>query len=147
VRQYGYSRGEFLAMTIKDIRPAKDIPRLLENVAQVGDGVDAAGIWRHRTKDGRLLDVEIVSHALQFAGHNAEMVLAHDVTARKQAEDALRQRNAELERFNRATVDREMAMIDLKRQINTLSQELGRPPPHELGFLNDAHSGEDPCKP
>jgi PAS domain S-box-containing protein len=133
VRQYGYSRDEFLGMTIKDIRPDDDIPRLLENVAHA-DGLDQAGIWRHRTKAGRLFDVEIVSHTLRFAGRDAELVLAQDVTARKQAEDALRQRNAELERFNRAAVDREMVMIDLKRQVNALSQALGRPPPHDLGF-------------
>ncbi|MDI6747231.1 MAG: PAS domain S-box protein [Rhodocyclaceae bacterium] len=146
IRHYGYSRNEFLGMTIKDIRPAEDVPRLLENVAHVGNGFDEAGIWRHRTKDGRLLDVEIVTHTMKFAGHSAELVLAHDVTARKQAEDALRQRNAELERFNLAAVDREMAMIDLKRQVNALSQELGRPPPHELDFLNDAQAGRDSCK-
>ena len=56
VRKYGYSRDEFLRMTIKDIRPPEDVPRLLANVAAVHGGLDDAGTWRHRTKDGRLLE-------------------------------------------------------------------------------------------
>ena len=43
---------------------------------------------------------------------------------------------AELGRFNRATVDREMAMIGLKRQVNALSHELGRAPQFNLDFAD-----------
>ena len=59
-----------------------------------------------------------------------------DITERKHAEVAMKTRNAELERFNRAMVDRELGMIDLKRQINDLSGELGREPPFDLSFLD-----------
>ncbi|MCK7494347.1 MAG: PAS domain-containing protein [Comamonadaceae bacterium] len=47
VAHYGYSRDEFLSLTIRDIRPPADIPRLLANVAAVTEGIDTAGIWRH----------------------------------------------------------------------------------------------------
>ena len=90
VEKYGYSRDEFLAMTIADIRPAGDLSRLLENVAQVSTGLDQAGIWRHRKKDGTLIDVEITSHTLSFNGRQAELVLANDVSLRLQAESRLR---------------------------------------------------------
>ncbi len=71
-------------------------------------------------------------------------VVAHtDITARKAAEDAigrqaeeLQQRNEELERFNRAVVGRELDMVELKQRINTLSRELGLPPPYPLSFLH-----------
>lgn len=59
-----------------------------------------------------------------------------DITARKLAEDEIRQRNAELEQFNRASVGRELRMIELKRQVNLLSEELGRAPPYDLSFVN-----------
>ncbi len=61
--------------------------------------------------------------------------ILQDITSRRRNERELRQRNAELERFNRASIGREMAMIELKRQINQLSAELGRPEPFPLDFL------------
>ncbi|MBI4292669.1 MAG: PAS domain S-box protein [Betaproteobacteria bacterium] len=91
VTHYGYTRDEFAAMTIADIRPEAEVPRLVQNVARVEEGrVDEAGIWQHRKKDGTLIDVEITSHMLDFAGRRAEVVLAHDVTERTQAEKSLR---------------------------------------------------------
>jgi len=86
VRQYGYSREEFLRMTIKDIRPPEDVPALLALVARLTHGVNRVGIWRHRRKDGTLFSVEITSHTLTFRGRLAEVVLAQDVTERIQAE-------------------------------------------------------------
>ncbi|MFA5547384.1 MAG: PAS domain S-box protein [Porticoccaceae bacterium] len=86
IEHYGYSREEFLGMTIADICPAEDLPRLLANVAEVDDGVGDAGIWRHRKRDGTFIEVEIVSHAMAFDGRPAEMAMVTDVSARRQAE-------------------------------------------------------------
>lgn len=91
VRHYGYSREDFLSMTIADIRPREDIPSLMQNVAAVTDGLDEAGIWRHVKKDGSLIEVEITSHTLDFDDRKAELVLAHDVTERRKIENELRQ--------------------------------------------------------
>ena len=90
VRRYGYSHEEFLALTIRDIRPPEDVPALLRNVAGVGQGLDQAGLWRHRLKDGSLIDVEITSHALEFGARRAELVLAIDVTERRRTEETVR---------------------------------------------------------
>jgi len=89
VSHYGYSREEFLSMTIKDIRSAADVPTLLDSISEES-GFNLAGTWQHRKKDGSFLDVEILSHPLTFAGHRAKLVLANDVTERRRAEDALR---------------------------------------------------------
>jgi two-component system cell cycle sensor histidine kinase/response regulator CckA len=91
VRHYGYSREEFLAMTVKDIRPTEDIPALMDNISQVSEGLDQAGLWRHRRKDGTIIGVEITSHFLNFAGRRAEVVLVNDVTEHRQLEEQLRQ--------------------------------------------------------
>jgi two-component system, cell cycle sensor histidine kinase and response regulator CckA len=91
IRHYGYSRAEFLAMTVKDIRPPEDVPALMNNVASVRGGFDEAGTWRHLKKDGSRIDVEVTSHELVFAGRRAELVLANDVTERKRVERELRQ--------------------------------------------------------
>jgi len=111
---YGWSREEFLAMTITDIRPAAEVPALLEKVATARDGLDESGVWRHVTRAGDLLEVEIASHTLDFDGHRAKVVLAHDVTARRRAEAELQALNRELEQrvaertANLAAVNREL---------------------------------------
>ncbi|MDQ3818402.1 MAG: PAS domain S-box protein, partial [Acidobacteriota bacterium] len=87
---YGYSREEFLAMTIKDIRPPEDVPALLDTVARHSGGIDNVGNWRHVKKDGRIINVEITSHKLTFAGRPAQLVLVNDITERMRAELALR---------------------------------------------------------
>ena len=98
VRHYGYSREEFLAMTIKDIRPPEDITALLGVVEKPGAGLRLPGVcWRHRKKDGTVINVEVTSHSLTFEGKRAGVVLAHDVTARRRAEEALRRAHDELE--------------------------------------------------
>ncbi|HJQ31476.1 MAG TPA: response regulator [Pyrinomonadaceae bacterium] len=91
IRHYGYSRAEFLAMTVKDIRPPEDVPALMDNVANVRGGFDEAGTWRHLKKDGSRINVEVTSHELVFAGRRAELVLANDMTERKRLEEQLRQ--------------------------------------------------------
>jgi PAS domain S-box-containing protein len=91
VQHYGYSREEFLSMTIKDIRPAEDIPTLVQTLAAPVAGLEKAGAWKHRKKDGSLIAVEITLHQLTFAGRSAELTLVNDITERKQLEEQLRQ--------------------------------------------------------
>jgi two-component system cell cycle sensor histidine kinase/response regulator CckA len=91
VHHYGYSREEFLSKRITDIRPSEDIPRLLEDVGQPVHGLQNSGQWRHTLKSGRVIEVEITSHPLPFAGRDAELVVIHDVTDRNRAEEALRE--------------------------------------------------------
>lgn len=88
---YGYSRREFLNMTIKDIRPLEDVPALLDNVSKVDSTMEVAGAWRHQKRDGSVIDVEITSYPLSFSGRRAELVLASDITERKRAAEALLQ--------------------------------------------------------
>ena len=90
IRNYGYSREEFLTRTIKDIRPGEDVPALLDSVANSKSEGVSLGEWRHRKKDGVLIDVEITSHPLMFGGKEARLVVATEITKRKAAERALR---------------------------------------------------------
>lgn len=90
IRHYGYSRAEFLDMTLKDIRPEADVAVLSDYIESGRTDLDHAGEWRHRKKDGTVINVEITANRLSFAGRRAEFVLAQDITERKQAETALR---------------------------------------------------------
>ena len=85
VHYYGYSREEFLSMSIKDIRPEEDHQDLANHLKRTleHDGFNEAGVWRHRKKNGEVFEVEIISHTLEFNGHNAKMVLATEMTKQK----------------------------------------------------------------
>jgi PAS domain S-box-containing protein len=93
IHLYGYSRDEFLAMTIKDIRPAEDVSALVQAVSAVTDGFTPPQGWRHRKKNGAIIQVEITSHTIDFEGQPAELVMARDLTARLQAEARVRHLN------------------------------------------------------
>ena len=91
VAAYGYTRAELLDMTILDIHPPEDADARRESVAPAPPGLEESGMRRHRRKDGSLLDVEISSQGLSFAGHEARLVFAIDVTERRRLEEQLRQ--------------------------------------------------------
>lgn len=81
--------------------------------------------------------VPVVPHALAMPGLqtvNAE--LAREIESRRRIEAELRRRNAELEAFQHVAVDRELRMIDLKRQVNELHARLQLAPPYDLGFAS-----------
>ncbi|CAN5256846.1 hypothetical protein BH09BAC1_BH09BAC1_11780 [soil metagenome] len=81
VKNYGYSREEFLQMNLKDIRPREDIEKVLEDLAKLDAGVPEPNkIWRHFTKDGQLKYVEISAIKIHFNGQMVRMSIANDVT-------------------------------------------------------------------
>ena len=86
IMHYGYSRNEFLAMTLKDIRPADDLPILLAHIASANSSENPTSIWRHQKKDGTIFDVEITGYELDFGGRPAELVLANDITEKRRLE-------------------------------------------------------------
>lgn len=89
INHYGYSREEFLFMTLKDIRPPEDIAALLKDIELTRNAYYLAGEWRHLKKSGELIFVEITSHSVISNGRNARHVLIKDVTERKKMEEAL----------------------------------------------------------
>jgi signal transduction histidine kinase/PAS domain-containing protein len=91
VAQYGYSRAEFLRMSIGDLRPVTTPP----------------GTTKHRWKDGRERDVSVVSHALEFGGRQGTLIAAIDVTQVAETQRELQQyaeRLAILHEIDRAII-------------------------------------------
>lgn len=82
-RIYGYSRDEFLSMTIDDLRASEDIPTLMIKNAADHDELVISSPWRHQTRDNRIIYVEMSSHPVVFDGKNSRLVIVNDVTERK----------------------------------------------------------------
>lgn len=126
VYHYGYSREEFLNMTLRDIRPSEDIPYLEEILSSHKGKLRKINLVRHKKKDNSLIYVEITSHSIDFEGKNAVFVLAMDVTKRKEAEEAL---IASEERFRTTLYSIGDAVIATDKygkitQVNPVAEEL-----------------------
>jgi len=89
IQHYGYSRDEFLSMTIRDICPPEDLEDLPDQPEAAPEQSGAFVILRHRKKSGTLFVVETQSHDISFAGRPARLVLANDITERRQREREL----------------------------------------------------------
>ena len=96
IQHYGFSRDEFLGMTIKDIRPPEDIYNVLITMSKLAPTDRYLGIWRHRKKDGTIIDVEVVSLGITFSQRDARLVIAKDISEKMQAEEEGERMQAQL---------------------------------------------------
>lgn len=79
VLRYGYTRDQFLNLTIRDLRPAEDVPKFLELTHDLPHS-DRTGPWRHRLKDGTVIQVLISSHSVKYNDRDARLVMAENLT-------------------------------------------------------------------
>jgi PAS domain S-box-containing protein len=126
-RIYGYSREEFLSITIDDIRGAReDIPTLM--IKNDPNDLVISSPWRHRTKDGKTIYVEISSHPVVFDGKNSRLVIVNDVTERKLLDEKQQRLHASLQQsamewrqtFN--AIDFPVLIVDLSGTIKRSNQ-------------------------
>jgi len=138
IRAYGYSREEFLAMTIVDIRPPEDVGRLVEDVESIRNQPDAFrnSQWRHIKKNGEVVDVDVTAHAIDFEGRRARMVVVNDITDRRRYEMTLQHLNADLAR--RAT-ELAASNAELERFAYIASHDLQEPLRMVSSFLQLLH--------
>ena len=80
VRDYGYSREQFLSMTILDIRPAEDVIPVLRTELREGKRNSGQQVSTLRKKDGSLIDVEVSGREMTFNDRPAQMVIAREIS-------------------------------------------------------------------
>ncbi len=115
--------------------------QMKEKAVEVLQALQEKGMWlgelTAERRDGTSLDIQIAASMIVDEAGGPKGIIASfvDITARKRAEEALAQRVEELELFNRLAVGRELRMVELKRQVNALSEQLGKMPPYDLSLL------------
>lgn len=122
IKHYGYSKEEFLSLTITDIRAKKELPILQQALKERGNsgGDFSKGNLRHQKKNGEILQVELRGYVMDFKGEKAEIVIANDVTEKSKFISAIQTQNKKLRDIAwmqshviRAPLARMMGLIDL----------------------------------
>lgn len=129
VRHYGYSRDEFLRMKTSQIHTPEEDRRWMQAQPSFNSAGLYSGPWKHQTKDGRILDVEIGAHGFGFQGRKAVLVVAQDVTERKRLE-------VELQHAQKLEAVGSLA-AGIAHELNTPIQYVG----DNIHFLQDSFAG------
>ena len=127
VETYGYTREEFLSMKFNSLQAKDERPALLIRTAAVGEPLISSP-WRHQRKDNSVMYVEITSHALQFKGKKAQLLIANDVTDRKVLDEKQLSLHASLQQsamewrqtFN--AIDIPVLIVDLNGSVKRLNE-------------------------
>lgn len=120
---YGYSRDEFLQMSIKDMRPAEDIPFFVERLEATASN-ENQGIWRHKKKDGTIIHVEIIGNDITYEGRSVRLALANDVTDKLATDEQLKKSYEEVRQLTEHLQNiREEERTSIAREIH---DELGQ---------------------
>jgi PAS domain S-box-containing protein len=134
VDHYGFTREEFLSMRLTDIRPSEETARLLDNVREARPALQHSGEWVHRLKNGQIIDVEITSHTLEFAGRKAALVVAQDITERKLVQQAEYEQRMLAEALA-GTANALISALSLDTVMNTILEGVARVVPHDAANI------------
>lgn len=103
IRHYGYSKEEFLSMTLSDIRFENDKVKLTEWTDKKDHSDHSKRICQHKKKNGEIITVEVTTHRLQDS--DTTLAVAQDITSKIKAEEELKESNERFLLASRATSD------------------------------------------
>lgn len=89
--QYGYGVHEFSKMNMLDIQPESQRDAFARSLQESREKERYQGVWKHRNKEGRVFEVEVTSHQLDYGGRPAKLVVSQDIGDRHHLEQQLRQ--------------------------------------------------------
>jgi PAS domain S-box-containing protein len=80
LQHYGYSRDEFLTLTVRDIRPLEDVSKLELTLTGLSGPATTRRPFRHLKKDLSIIDVGIISFPVSYQSKHARLVMTKDFT-------------------------------------------------------------------
>ena len=89
VSQYGFSTQEFMQLKASDLLAPDSAAAFLQDTSRPCQAIESRGLWRHRCKDGTMLDVEITASDLRYENRPARLILANDISERLRREQEL----------------------------------------------------------
>ncbi len=130
IKQYGYSREEFLQKNALDWRLEEDQEKLKEYLldVQMGGADGPAGVWRHVLKDGQHIFMQICLHRLRYNNDDAVMAIGQNVTEQLALERKLEdERNARSQQLTEAIISaQETERAEIGRELHdNVNQILG----------------------
>src|ERR1051325_685370 len=94
---YGYSREELLSKTVLEMLPREEVDAFLEALREPPKGMSRIGVWRQQSREGKLMDVELIWASLRIEEQPCRLMLAAEITERRWAEQLLLQVHARTE--------------------------------------------------
>ena len=135
VHKYGYSRDDFLSMTLGTLLPAEDQPTLAERMCRNGSTARDTSQWRHVSRRGTLLTVHITSHPLHYNDRPAVLAVVEDISYSKSVENAFQ--SAEMKRI---TAENSLRLDEMRLEAPLKLSQMTHCPMHEITdfALNEA---------
>ncbi|MCD6447225.1 MAG: PAS domain S-box protein, partial [Candidatus Marinimicrobia bacterium] len=130
----GYSIKELLKLNVKDLTPSEDEDKIMKQIKvrlendQVPNYFESILIC----KDGKKIPIGLTVSPTVWENRPAEIVSMRDISERKRAEKVLKKKMNELEIFNEVTVDREIKINELRKEINELLEKTGQKAKYEI---------------
>jgi len=125
----GYTVGELTNMGPADIIPKEDLPWVMKELERVvGEAISEGSDIPMKRKDGSVIHTNINGALIEFGGTKYLLGIIRDITELKKKTEALR-------RFNKLAVGRELRMIELKKELNALLEDLGKEPRYKIASV------------
>ncbi|MBI3815190.1 MAG: PAS domain S-box protein [Nitrospinae bacterium] len=124
----GYTIDELIGKTPLELISPEDRERLVKNVNMIlsGESLPSPREYKILKKNGEIVEVEVTSGRIVYGGKPAIQSIIRDISERKKRDGEIKKYIRELEILNNMAVDRELRMIELKKEINKLLGEMGR---------------------
>ncbi len=105
LKQYGYTEDEMKTMSVADLSINHSIESWEESWAAMKDYKTFEIDWKHKKKDGSVIDVSIKANHIKYQEMELNCSFITDITEKKKLEEVLKQNNERYEYVTKATSD------------------------------------------